>query len=167
MGNVAINNYESSFRNNGFEILTWIAFLIHAIWELTKKYQCPDTRVLIHLKVHIFWLSGTILQILLLIQSTEKMKIKIRMKFRINHKISSYFEFSCFQILIKYVNKCFAKESASILMMYSSYLGRRKSELFNHYNPFTLYPFFIWIFRKVTAMRFMWQHFIQFIISFM
>lgn len=112
---------------------------------------------MIHLKVHIFWLSGTILQILLLIHSTEKMKIKIRMKFRINHKISSYFEFSYFQILIKYVNKCFAKESANILMMNSSYLGRRKSELFNHYNPFTLYPFFIWIFRKVTAMRFMWQ----------
>ena len=44
------------------------------------------------------------------------------MKFRINHKMSSYFEFSCFQILIKYVNKCFAKESANILMMNSSYL---------------------------------------------
>ena len=120
MGNVVINNYESSFGNNGFEILTQIDFLIHAIRKLTKKYQCPDTRVLIHLKVHIFWLSGTILQILLLIRSTEK--IKIRMKFRINHKMSSYFEFSCFQILIKYVNKCFAKESANILMLNSSYL---------------------------------------------
>ena len=71
----------------------------------------------------------------------KKMKIKIRMKFRINHKMSSYFEFSCFQILIKYVNKHFAKESANILMMNSSYLGRRKPELFNHYNSFTYIPF--------------------------
>ena len=65
------------------------------------------------------------------------------MKFRVNHKMSSCFEFSYFQILIKYANKCFAKGSANILMMNSSYLGRRKSELFNHNNPFTLHHFFI------------------------